>query len=378
MTTHKNLLTLCVAALFTLGLAACGSDGSDPVTTMPDPMPDPDADAERMAISNAITAATEAAALVNDTADQAVVDAADMAVMAAMNLIDGATHISADDTATFTASLTAISGDLTMAMDSRTMTMNRAMQRQAISEAIAAASTAVAAVDNDATDQEVADADAAVAAASMAIANAANVPEAEKAANTGTVDALAAQLASAKTSRQMAMDAAAEAQRMANIAAAQSVLSDAEDALAALADDATDEQKRDAQRMIEAAANALRDVLQMNGGSAADIEAAIRTAQTAKVAADALQATITAAAEAEERRQMAAINAAQMRLSEAEAALAALGEDATDKEMRDAHREVENAADDLITVLEDNGDRESIGIFRVSGAGLAYAGSRGV
>ena len=55
MTTHKNLMALCLAALFTLGLAACGSDGSDPVTTMPDPMPpepDPDADMEREAIGD--------------------------------------------------------------------------------------------------------------------------------------------------------------------------------------------------------------------------------------------------------------------------------------------------------------------------------------
>ena len=41
MSTHKNLITLCVAALFTLGLAACGGNGNgngdDPVTTDPGP-----------------------------------------------------------------------------------------------------------------------------------------------------------------------------------------------------------------------------------------------------------------------------------------------------------------------------------------------------
>ena len=125
-------------------------------------------------------------------------------------------------------------------------------------------------------------------------------------------------------------------------------------ALEALGDDATNEQKRDAQRMVEAAANALRDTLRMNGGSNADIEAAIRVAETARVAAEELQATITAAANAEAEVRMAAINAAQKSLSNAEGALAALDDDATDEQKRDAHREVEMAAEALLQVLEDN------------------------
>ena len=67
MTTHKNLLTLCVAAVLTLGLAACGSDGSDPVTEMPDPTPPPDPgptpyEAAKAAIEAATTAAAAQAA----------------------------------------------------------------------------------------------------------------------------------------------------------------------------------------------------------------------------------------------------------------------------------------------------------------------------
>ena len=194
----------------------------------------------------------------------------------------------------------------------------------------------------------------AVAAARTAISGAAEVPQAEKDANTGTVNALASRLSAAETSREMAMDAAAAAMRMAAINGARTTLTGAQEALAGLADDATDEAKRDAQRLVEAAANALRDTLQMNGGSAADIEAAIRTAQSAKVAADALQTAITAAAEAEEKRQMDAINTARTSLTEAQAAVTALGEDATDKETRDAHRAVENAAANLIQVLQAN------------------------
>ena len=84
-------------------------------------------------------------------------------------------------------------------------------ERTAIGTAIDTASTAVNAVDNDSTDAEVSAADMAIADARSAIAAAANVPAAEKAANTGTVNALATQLASAKMDR---MDAMNDADRM--------------------------------------------------------------------------------------------------------------------------------------------------------------------
>ena len=227
-------------------------------------------------------------------------------------------------------------------------------ERAAIKSAIDAARTAVGAVGDASTDAELTAADTAIAAAKKAIADAANVPAEEKSANTGTVGALEAQLTAAKASRTAAMDAAAAAARMAAIDAAKDMLAEKEEALAALADDATDEAKRDAHRMVEAAANALRDTLRANGGSDADIEAAIRRSATAKVAADALQETITAAANAAERMRMEAISAAETTLSDAEKALEALGEDATDKQKRDAHRAVEGAAANLITVLQAN------------------------
>ena len=227
-------------------------------------------------------------------------------------------------------------------------------QRAAISSAIMNARTAVAAVMDDSDDAVVTAADTAIAAARTAISGAADVPAAEKAANTGTVAALETQLTDAKSSRKMAMDDAAEQQRLATIAAAEGVLSGAKMALEALDDDATDQEKLGAQRMVEAAANALRDVLQMNGGSDADIEDAIRMAQTAKVAADELQAMVTAAANAAEAARMAAIGEAQMTLSDAEDARDMLADDATDKEKRAAHRAVQMAANELIQVLEDN------------------------
>lgn len=88
-------------------------------------------------------------------------------------------------------------------------------QRMDISDAIDTASAAVAAVNNDSSDGDVSAANAAIAAARDAITAATNVPAAERAANTETVDALAGRLTAAVTARQVAMDAADEADRKA-------------------------------------------------------------------------------------------------------------------------------------------------------------------
>ena len=93
-------------------------------------------------------------------------------------------------------------------------------QRKAITSAIDEASSAVAAVNNDATDAQVTAADTAIAAARKAISDAAAVPEEEKAANTGTVDALASRLTAAKSARQTAMDDDQKAKDMAMMATA--------------------------------------------------------------------------------------------------------------------------------------------------------------
>ena len=89
------------------------------------------------------------------------------------------------------------------------------MQRATIKMKVMEAQTAVNAVNNDSTDAEVGAAEMAVAAAKMAIADAADVPAEEKAANTGTVSALEAQLSTAKMARMDAMDEAEMAEKMA-------------------------------------------------------------------------------------------------------------------------------------------------------------------
>ena len=84
-------------------------------------------------------------------------------------------------------------------------------QRTAINSAIAAAQTAVPGVNDDSTGSEVSAADTAIANARAAITAATAVPAEEKAAHTATVNALAAQLDAAKTSRTAAMAAADKA-----------------------------------------------------------------------------------------------------------------------------------------------------------------------
>ena len=89
-------------------------------------------------------------------------------------------------------------------------------QRNAIKSAITEAGAAVAGVNDESTDAQVSAADLAVAGARDAITAAADVPAEERAANTGTVDAIASRLTAAKT----AVDDAAKVADAAMIATA--------------------------------------------------------------------------------------------------------------------------------------------------------------
>ena len=90
-------------------------------------------------------------------------------------------------------------------------------EREDIKTKIMTARTAVNAVNDDSTDDEVSAADAAIMAAKRAIAAAGNVPAEERAAHTGTVTVLEAQLSGARMARTEAMEAADLAERMAMI-----------------------------------------------------------------------------------------------------------------------------------------------------------------
>ena len=109
-------------------------------------------------------------------------------------------------------------GGGTATVSGSTLEERQSTQRGGISTAIATAETTVAGVDDESTDSEVRAAEMAVAAARQAITNAVDVPTAEKAANTGTVNAIANRLTAAKTSRTAALGTAAETRRMAMLA----------------------------------------------------------------------------------------------------------------------------------------------------------------
>ena len=94
-------------------------------------------------------------------------------------------------------------------------------ERAAIDTAIDAAETAVAAVNNTSDAATVTSAETAVADARSAIAAGTNVPQHERDANSGTVDAIENRLNAAKSSRDTAMaEADAEAKKAAKAMAA--------------------------------------------------------------------------------------------------------------------------------------------------------------
>ena len=324
-------------------------------------------EAQMEAINTAQTGLDEAAAalaeLAEDASDEAMRDAqravqhaADALVTALTDNEGTAEQIAAAEMQRDSAMMMAddLDAAITAAAAAAAAAEMLAEQRTAIADAIAAAQMAVNAVSNASTDEEIAAAGVEIAKVTTAIEAASNVPASEKTANSATVSALTAQLESAKASRMAAMEAAAQAQRMANIEAAEMVLETAQAALMALGDDATDEQKLEAQAAIAEAATSLRNVLAMNGGTDAQRDAAFETALEARNAVATLRATIAARAAAAEAARMAAINTAQTALTEAEAALMGLADDATDEAKRDAQRAVQHAADALVTALMNN------------------------
>ena len=168
----------------------------------------------------ALTMAGEALAAIDlddlDTQDK--IDAADMAVDALKAALDGATHLSDADKAMYqtqldTATETVRTAQTGMDRDERMMA-----QRTEISNAVAAARTAVAGVDDESTDSEVSAADSAIAALRAAIEGAEDLPEgdADVASAQGTLTTLEGQLGAAKTSRMAALDDKAEEDKKAN------------------------------------------------------------------------------------------------------------------------------------------------------------------
>ena len=224
MTTHKNLLTLCVAAVLTLGLAACGGDGGDdPVTTMPDPPPDPGPtpyEAAKAAIAAATTAeaaqaayngalgdvtGAEAAQLLTALNDRiaelaAMARAAEqrMALMTAAGMIDTSGTMTAEEIAAANTAIAALEAAIAAAADvddtsmyqtqvdaakAHVMASQGLLDHAAQTEALMMAVTALQAIDlGDLSTQDKVDAaETAIAALQTALDNATELSAAEKA-----------------------------------------------------------------------------------------------------------------------------------------------------------------------------------------------------
>ena len=295
------------AAVVFLALAMAGCGGGGGTTAVEPPPPDPaPIDVERMGISDAIAAASAAAGMVTDTSTDEEVAAADMAVAAAMAAINAATLISGGEIATSRASLATVQSQLATAKASRTMVMNLASQRMAISDAIAAATTAVRAVMDDSDDATVTAAEDAIAAATRAIAAAGDILASEAATARAEVAGLQSDLDAAKSSRQMVMDdaAATEARRTAQLSAITTAIDAATTAVGMVNDDATQQQVDDANAAVAAATAAI--------AAAADVSDAVKATHTASVSE---LATSLTSAEASRTMAIAAREVASQRMA---------------------------------------------------------------
>ena len=125
MSTQKNLITLCVAAVFALGLAACGSGGDSKPTTGGPGEPDP-AIAQRADIKTKIMAAQTAVNAVDNESTDAEVTAAENAVAAAKTAITAAANVPAEEKAADTRTVTALETQLSGAKTARKTAMDDA------------------------------------------------------------------------------------------------------------------------------------------------------------------------------------------------------------------------------------------------------------
>ncbi len=170
---------------------------------------------QRMALMEAGTAL--AAIDLDDLDTPEKITAANDAVNALKAALDGATHLSDSEKATYQTQLNEATEDVRMAQTGMDRAGRMMAQRTAITSAVTMARTAVAGVSDTSTDSEVAAADAAVAALKKAIDDAVDLPEGDTdvASARGTLATLEPQLAAAKTSRTAALEEKAKADRAA-------------------------------------------------------------------------------------------------------------------------------------------------------------------
>ena len=212
MSRYRKLTLISCATALAFGLAACSSS-SDKATTTPEPTEPPtpvavslpaDLPSEYAPAAGSMTIAAGSSSTSGGVVFSCAADGdACMVTVAA----DGSVSSTGGMVATMlTQAVTDILAD-------RANAATQAMQRTAANNAIAAAQTAVAGVDDDSTDSEISAAEAAIAAAQAAVDAATALTASERAELTASVTAQSNLLAAAKTSRTAAMNAADKAMR---------------------------------------------------------------------------------------------------------------------------------------------------------------------
>ena len=351
MSTQKNLITLCFATLFTLGLAACGGGGGDaPVPGMADAGADGadgadmeptaaeqlaaaearvgtaqtavdtlPADAipeqvgaahfELTAAQQALTAAqnlpenlaasqmsdvaglvTTAQMLVDDlteTSSDGDVATANAAVMAADTALEGATALSPESMSSLGGQIMALEMTVSTNDDARTAYM--VMQaRSSVNMTVASAQTAVGRLSSSSTAQEIADAQASVEVADAALDGVMNLPADEVSALRLVVGSLGARIMSV-TADGMELVAA---QRVSSLyQAVQGARNDADtaaDNAAAAAMSATDNEAKRTTRAVSGESETARENSQAVLVAGMDASAAVSAAKAAKAALEAL------------------------------------------------------------------------------------------
>ena len=138
-----------------------------------------------------------------DLSDQAKIDAAQAAVDALEDALDGATHLSEADKAMYQEQLDTATETVRMAQTGMERSERMMAQRTAITDGVTMARTAVNGVNNESTDSEVSAADQAIADLEAAVAGAVDLPEGDSdvAMAQGTIVTLKTQLNTAKTAR---------------------------------------------------------------------------------------------------------------------------------------------------------------------------------
>ena len=225
MSTHKNLMTVCCAAVLAFGLAACGSSGSDdemaattPAATTPaatPPMIDGDADAmdgdtktpaeQLMAAEDALTTAQGLVEMLTSSSTPEQAAEAYAALGAAQAALHAATNLPENRIA-----------ELQGQIDTLTTNYNTAntiaMQAAAVKAELAVATTAVDGLTDESDDTAVAAARTAVAAAQAALTAGTDLPQDVEDALSTLVSSLDSRLGGIETARANAAEEKAAAE----------------------------------------------------------------------------------------------------------------------------------------------------------------------